>query len=65
MLRRVKGFLGLSPKESPNDNIQVKIGVQGNKIVMKFDRAIDTLTLDKTQVVVFLGEVATRATLLK
>lgn len=65
MLRIVKGFLGLSPKTMPNDNIQVKIGVQGNKIVMKFDRAIDTLTLDKTQVGVFLGEVATRATLLK
>lgn len=70
MLKKIKEILGLTPKFSdnslsPEGNLKIGIGVQGNKIVIKLDQRVDTITLDKAQLTNFLSALASRATLIK
>lgn len=70
MLKKIKEILGLTPKISdgptgPEENLKIGVGVQGNKIVIKLDKKVDTITFDKVQLTNFLGALASRATLIK
>ena len=69
MLDSVKKILRLHPpaqttgvQDSP---LQIQVGVQGQKVVIKLDRHVDTITLDRMQLTNFLSALASRASLIK
>lgn len=70
MLNKIKGFLGLNPKDNSKEVqdegiLKIAVGVQGNKIIIKLDKRVDTITLDRIQLTNFLGALASRATMIK
>ena len=64
VLDKIKKSLGLLPKGDVNA-LGIQVGLQGEKIVIKFDRKVDTVYLDRMQLTNLLAALASRAQILK
>ena len=64
MLESIKKALHLLPKET-NNNINLAVGTQGDKIIIKLTKKTDTIVLDRIQLTNLLSALASRASLIK
>jgi hypothetical protein len=65
MLEKIKDILQLNPKTQDEKPLNIQVGLQGDKIIIKLDRKVNTITFDKVQLANLLSALATRAQMLK
>ena len=68
MLNKIKELLNLNPKASITSNdepLDVQVGIQGNRIVIKLGRKVDVISFDRAQLTNLLAALASRAQMIK
>jgi hypothetical protein len=60
MLNKIKKILGLTPKVTiqEDDRLKISVGIVNNKLIIKLDKSVDTITFTKDQLSQFLAAVA-------
>lgn len=61
----IKNLLKLNPPAPIITDVKIQIGTQGDKLIIKMDRPVDTLTLDQKQAMEFFIGFSSRMQLLK